>query len=102
MPRSIDIILRNEIVDKVKPGDKCLFNGQLVVVPDIISLLKPGERKEVQIQGESVKRQNQPSLEGVTGLKQLGVREMNYKLLFLANYACSVSDRFDLIDIRKE
>ena len=58
MPRSIDIVLRNEITDKVKPGDKCLFNGQLVVVPEIITLLKPGERKEVQLQGESVKRSN--------------------------------------------
>lgn len=44
MPRSIDVVLRNEIVDKAKPGDICIFTGSLVVVPDIISLLKPGEK----------------------------------------------------------
>jgi DNA replication licensing factor MCM6 len=44
MPRSIDVILRGEIVDIPKPGDKCVFTGKLVVVPDIVQLLKPGER----------------------------------------------------------
>ncbi len=44
MPRSIDVILRNEIVDKAKPGDNCRFTGTLLVVPDIVSLTKPGEK----------------------------------------------------------
>jgi len=44
MPRSLDVILRNEIVDVAKPGDKCIFTGTLVVIPDIVSLLKPGEK----------------------------------------------------------
>lgn len=44
MPRSVDIILRHSMVDRVKPGDKCLFTGYLIVVPEIISLLKAGER----------------------------------------------------------
>ena len=44
MPRSMDVILRNEIVDTAKPGDRCIFTGTLVVVPDIVSLLKPGEK----------------------------------------------------------
>ncbi len=35
MPRSMDIILRGEIVDHAKPGDRSLFTGTLVVVPDI-------------------------------------------------------------------
>jgi len=35
MPRSIDIILRGEIVDACKPGDKAVFTGKLVVVPDV-------------------------------------------------------------------
>ena len=35
MPRSMDIILRNEMVDRAKPGDKCSFTGALVVVPDV-------------------------------------------------------------------
>ena len=46
MPRSIDIILRGDIVDTAKPGDRSIFTGTLVVVPDIIQLLKPGQRAE--------------------------------------------------------
>ena len=37
MPRTIDVILRNELVEKAKPGDKCNFIGTLIVVPDITS-----------------------------------------------------------------
>jgi DNA replication licensing factor MCM6 len=36
MPRSIDVILRGDIVDHAKPGDKAIFTGKLVVVPDIV------------------------------------------------------------------
>mgnify|MGYP001949429537 CR=1 FL=1 len=56
MPRSIDVILRNEIVDRAKPGDRCIFVGTLVVVPDIVSLLKPGEKAEVNAKGENTRR----------------------------------------------
>jgi len=44
MPRSLDVILRGEVVDLPKPGDKACFTGKLVVVPDIVQMLKPGER----------------------------------------------------------
>ena len=36
MPRSIDVIMRGDIVDMAKPGDKSIFTGTLVVVPDIV------------------------------------------------------------------
>lgn len=44
MPRSMDVILRGEIVDMAKPGDRTIFTGNLVVVPDIVQLLKPGDK----------------------------------------------------------
>lgn len=44
MPRSIDIIMRGDIVDTAKPGDRSIFTGTLVVVPDIVQLMKPGEK----------------------------------------------------------
>ena len=44
MPRSIDVILRGDIVDNAKPGDRSIFTGTLVVVPDIVQLMKPGEK----------------------------------------------------------
>jgi DNA replication licensing factor MCM6 len=47
MPRSIDVILRGDIVDEAKPGDRTVFTGTLVVVPDIVQLLKVGERQQM-------------------------------------------------------
>ena len=44
MPRSIDVILRGDTVDMAKPGDRTVFSGTLIVVPDIVQLMKPGER----------------------------------------------------------
>ena len=40
---SVDIILRHEAVEKAKPGDRCLFTGTLVVVPDIAQLSASGQ-----------------------------------------------------------
>lgn len=45
MPRSIDVILRSDTVDKAKPGDRAIFTGTLVTVPDIVQLMKFGERQ---------------------------------------------------------
>ena len=39
---SVDIILRHEAVEKAKPGDRCLFTGTIVVVPDIAQLSASG------------------------------------------------------------
>lgn len=42
MPRSLDVILRNEAVDKCKAGDNTLFCGTLIVIPDITQFNLPG------------------------------------------------------------
>lgn len=68
-------------VDRAKPGDKCVFTGTLIVVPDIAQLRAPGERPETV---RETGARSGFSSEGVTGLKSLGVRELNYKLCFLA------------------
>jgi len=44
MPRSTDVIVRNSMVDMAKPGDSCLITGTLIVVPEVATLLRPGER----------------------------------------------------------
>lgn len=102
MPRSIDVVLRNEIVDKVKPGDKCLFVGNLVVVPEIYSLLKPGEKTELNAKNDGGRQKNQVPLEGVTGLKRLGVRDLNYKLVFIANFAESIANPLNKANLSEE
>ena len=80
MPRTLDVILRGEMVERAKAGDKCIFAGSLVVVPDVAQLTAPGEKVEVV---NKVDTRN--PTEGVSGLKQLGVRELTYKLAFLAS-----------------
>ena len=86
MPRSLDVILRNELVEKCKPGDKLYFSGCLQVIPDIISLVKPGEKIQHQLKVEQVKKNQQRSLDGISGLKELGLRDLNYKLIFVAQH----------------
>ena len=86
MPRSIDVILRNEIVDTAKPGDRWIFTGTLIVVPDVVSLVRAGEKNaQISMKSDNSKRSQVHKTDGITGLKELGVREMSYKLVFLAN-----------------
>lgn len=88
MPRSLDIILRGDIVDHAKPGDKAIFTGKLVVVPDIVQLLKPGEKYTSQnVDTTNMKRNEGRSLDAVSGLRKIGVKDLSYKLVFIA---CSV------------
>lgn len=44
LPRTMDVILRNDIVEAVRAGDKVEFTGSLIVVPDISVATAPGER----------------------------------------------------------
>ena len=44
MPRSIDIIIRNDNIEKGQPGDICKFVGYLCVQPEVSSMLRPGEK----------------------------------------------------------
>lgn len=86
MPRSIDVILRGETVDLAKPGDRSVFTGTLVAVPDVIQLMKPGTKTMSAGQDQSrIKRPENKNAEGVQGLKNLGVRDLSYKLVFIAN-----------------
>lgn len=85
MPRTLDVIMRGEAVDRAKPGDKCKFTGTEIVIPDISQLglpgLKPQSIKESAHHGSDLNP-------GVSGLKALGVRDLTYKLAF---YACHVA-----------
>lgn len=90
MPRSLDVILRSELVERAKAGDKCVFTGTFIVVPDVSQLGLPGG-ENAQLQREA-NRGNSTSAGvggGVTGLKSLGVRDLQYKTAFLA---CMVHD----------
>ncbi|CAO3625726.1 unnamed protein product [Cunninghamella echinulata] len=83
MPRSMDVIVRGEMVERAKAGDKCIFTGTLIVVPDVAAFRTPGTSVEAQRDSNTRSKEGLAN-EGVTGLKALGVRDLTYKLSFLA------------------
>ena len=95
MPRSIDVILRGEIVDIPKPGDKAVFTGKLIVVPDIVQLMKPGEKTtSSNMDTSKMKRNENRSLDGVAGLRKTGVKDLSYKMVFIASSVHTGDTRF--------
>lgn len=86
LPRSVDVILRHASVERAKAGDKCTFTGSLIVVPDVAKLYKAGQvprmhRSPANGSGAG----GGPGADGVTGLKALGVRDLTYRMSFLAS-----------------
>merc|ERR1719270_2371183 len=71
-----------QAVDTAQPGDRCEFVGSLIVVPDVGAINLPGA------QAETSNRHRGEQAEGMRGLKSLGVRDLHYRMAFLA---CSVS-----------
>lgn len=55
LPRSIDVIVRGEMVDKAQPGDDAIFVGTLLAVPYGYSMSRPGEKFELSKKIENVK-----------------------------------------------
>ena len=44
LPRTMEVIFRNDIVEQARAGDKLVFCGSLVVVPDVSVITAPGQR----------------------------------------------------------
>merc|ERR1719454_978266 len=74
MPRSMDVIVRDEMTERCKPGDKILVTGCLIVVPEVPSLMSPSELKQ-QVR-RSLNTRTDANGEGVRGLKGLGNRDL--------------------------
>ncbi|ABN65660.2 DNA replication licensing factor, MCM6 component [Scheffersomyces stipitis CBS 6054] len=86
MPRTLDVILRGETVERAKPGDKCKFTGTEIVIPDVSQLGLPGIKPQSVRDNRGVVSSELSS--AISGLKSLGVRDLTYKLAF---HACHVS-----------
>ncbi|XP_045624546.1 zygotic DNA replication licensing factor mcm6-B [Procambarus clarkii] len=96
IPRSVEIVVRAEAVERAQAGDRCDFTGTLIVVPDVSALNLPGAR------AESSARHKGEDSEGVTGLKALGVRDLNYRMAFLACSITPTNPKFGGKEIRGE
>ncbi|VVB07941.1 unnamed protein product [Arabis nemorensis] len=98
LPRSLDVILRHEIVEQARAGDTVIFTGTVVVIPDISALAAPGERAECR-RDSSQQKSSTVGHEGVKGLKALGVRDLSYRLAFIAN-SVQIADGSRKTDMR--
>jgi DNA replication licensing factor MCM6 len=92
---SLDVILRADVVEKAKAGDKCVFTGSFIVVPDVSQMGVPGVNAQMQRESGGARATDGLTNQGVTGLKTLGVRDLTYKTAFLACQVESASDRKD-------
>lgn len=44
LPRTIEVILRNDVVEHARAGDETNFTGTLLVVPDVAAISAPGDK----------------------------------------------------------
>lgn len=84
MPRTIEVILRNDFVESVKPGDRVVFVGTPVAVPEIPRRIL-GEKPILQ-------RPAGFEMDGVAGIKSYGSRELTYRLSFLGLSVRQIED----------
>eukprot|EP00759_Apiculatamorpha_spiralis_P041885 PhF_6_TR40330/c0_g1_i1/m.59960/K02542/MCM6; DNA replication licensing factor MCM6 len=99
-PRSIDIIIRGDFVERALPGDKVCFVGFVSIVPEVGKMFRLEDRRELARSsddrgvagGDGMQSSTRVdgSGEGVEGLKSLGTRILAYKLCFVA---VAVTDR---------
>ncbi|CAD6580038.1 MAG: MCM DNA helicase complex subunit mcm6 [Cyphobasidiales sp. Tagirdzhanova-0007] len=107
MPRSLDVVLRSEMVERAKAGDKCVFTGSFIVVPDVAQLGLPGVNAEMLRQagvggrGGGVGGLGAANM-GVSGLRALGVKDLTYKTAFLACMVQSADTRAGSTNVRGE
>lgn len=92
MPRSLDVIVRDEVCETCKPGDKILVTGSLIVVPDVPTMMSPAELKSSVRRSLETRTDGAGGGEGVRGLKGLGQRDLTYKLSF---FGCFVDEDSD-------
>lgn len=87
MPRTMEVIVRADAVEVAKPGDRVLAVGCAIVIPEVAKLFNLANRREVQRQMTGAQRAQQDAqadMEGATGLRALGVRDLSYRMCFLA------------------
>jgi DNA replication licensing factor MCM6 len=109
LPRAMDVILRANNVEAAKAGDRVQLTGTLCVCPDVAALAGPGERVTVKAGGAGAGGGGgrggggggDTLADGVTGLRQLGSRELTYRLVFAASTVRPAQQRDGMVSIRE-
>uniref|UniRef100_A0A915EBL1 DNA replication licensing factor MCM6 n=1 Tax=Ditylenchus dipsaci TaxID=166011 RepID=A0A915EBL1_9BILA len=99
IPRNVEVIIRGEAVETAQAGDHCDFIGTLIVVPDVAMLSAPGVRAQTK---SHARGKDASQVEGLRGLKSLGVRDLTYRLAFLASSVAPSNSTFGGIDFTHE
>lgn len=94
IPRSLEVVLRAENVETVQAGDRYDFTGTLIVIPEVGAFALPGAKSQ-----SGGRHRGGDETEGVRGLKELGVRDLHYKMAFLACSVQATNPRFGGLDI---
>eukprot|EP00746_Dinoflagellata_sp_MGD_P159068 gnl/MRDRNA2_/MRDRNA2_86627_c0_seq11.p1 gnl/MRDRNA2_/MRDRNA2_86627_c0~~gnl/MRDRNA2_/MRDRNA2_86627_c0_seq11.p1 ORF type:complete len:797 (+),score=26.48 gnl/MRDRNA2_/MRDRNA2_86627_c0_seq11:2170-4560(+) len=74
LPKSLDVIFRADMVDSVRPGDKALLSGCLVVLPDFLTAIS--KRKNLGL--GDVQHEEETS----------STYRLGFRFAFFCNYAC--------------
>lgn len=80
LPRYIDVIVRNDLVEKVRAGDNLIFTGYLIVVPDVIQLMMPQTKSMPVQEGQTDNSKSR---------RNINIKDLNYKLSFMCTYVNS-------------
>ncbi|XP_056452765.1 MCM6 minichromosome maintenance deficient 6, like isoform X1 [Gadus macrocephalus] len=99
IPRSVEVVLRAEAVETAQAGDHSDFTGTLIVVPDVSALASAAVRSETS---SRLTGREGFDADGVAGLKALGVRDLSYRLAFLASHVAPTNPRFGGKALRQE
>ncbi|EPR79597.1 DNA replication licensing factor MCM6 [Spraguea lophii 42_110] len=74
LPRNMDVIVRNELTENIRPGDTLFFTGHLILLPDIIQMMLP-QNKTVPVLGGQE--------ENLKHRRNINIKDLNFKLGFL-------------------
>lgn len=88
-------------MERAKAGDKCNFTGTFIVVPDVSQLGLPGVTTEMMRENRG-RGESGVASQGVSGLKALGVRDLQYKTAFLACMVRNADARAGATDVRAD
>uniref|UniRef100_A0A6P6YIW1 DNA replication licensing factor MCM6 n=1 Tax=Dermatophagoides pteronyssinus TaxID=6956 RepID=A0A6P6YIW1_DERPT len=103
VPQSMHVVVRGPFVNKCRSGETVRFTGYLIAVPDIAALIQANSLPH-SVNREKTKEMNNElgaMQEGLHGISRLGVRELTYKLVFVAQNVQVVNSAFSANRFRK-